>query len=72
MGWVAKIHNSQTLLQLGFGKEIRFTQVQAGTVWKVKARREHFPVSLAVAVLGTRLMVLGLFAAVFWCRPLAC
>lgn len=49
MGWAAKIHNSQTPLQLGFWRKIRFTQVHADAVWKVEARQGYFPAASAVA-----------------------
>lgn len=41
LGWAGKIHNSQTPLQLGYRRKIRFTQVLAGVVWKVKARQGY-------------------------------
>lgn len=70
MGWAAKIHYPQTPLQLGFWKEMKFTQVHAGAVWRVGTRQGCFPAASAVVAGRHEPEVWGVFAAVFSCLSL--
>lgn len=60
-GWRVTISNSQTVLQLGFWKKIRYSQVQTGAICKYSAVLYLLLSQLA----GMSLKMMELLAAVF-------